>query len=340
MNISRFNWSKAALTLLALVLLVAVPAVAAENEKKGAEKVGTVVVEKTEVTKTEEAAGPPIPFHTTEGYGGILIVPTAYLVNPAPEGKIFGMPAASFIFLNIGKGRHLEAYNVSMTLWDRVELSFSLNRLDIDDLCHDINAALQRQEYMGSPAGDSDIHLLHFNARFAVLKEGEYDIPWLPAVTTGIHYKYNCDIDHLDHDLGNLLESIEIEHNSGVDFTLTASKTLKFLPRPVIVTAGLRSSEAAQTGLLGFTDDRRVFFEGSVAVLITDNLIAAFEYRQKSSRYDRIPSLIEEEDDWWTIDVAYIFDEHLTMTAGYVHMGDVLNHRANGAWGLRAKYEF
>jgi len=338
MNTRVLRWPKVLLwvALLAVVAMVCAPAVAAEKGKKDAEKVGAVVVKKTEAKETKEAApAPPIPLHTTEGYGGILVVPTAYIVNPAPEGEVFGMPAVSFIFLNIGKGRHLEAYNMSMALWDRVELSFSVNRLDLDDLSHDINAALRAKL-----AHDTAIRLLHFNARFALLKEGEYDLPWLPAVTAGVHYKYNCDIDHLDHDLGNLLELIEIEHNSGVDFTLTASKTLTCLPRPIILTAGMRSSEAAQTGLLGFTDDRRVFFEGSVAVLFTDKLIGAFEYRQKSSRYDRLPGLIEEEDDWWTIDVAYVFNEHLTMTGGYAHMGDVLNHRANGAWGLRVKYEF
>ena len=46
------------------------------------------------------------------------------------------------------------------------------------------------------------------------------------------------------------------------------------------------------------------------------------------------------EDDWWTIDAAYVVNKHLTVAAGYGHFGDVLNHEANNAWGLTVKYEF
>ena len=40
--------------------------------------------------------GPPLPFITIEGQGGGSITPMAYLVNPAPEGEIFGKPSVAF----------------------------------------------------------------------------------------------------------------------------------------------------------------------------------------------------------------------------------------------------
>jgi len=318
------------MTVAACALMIGGTAFAADD----AEKVGTVVMEKTEVTK-EAASGPPIPFHTIEGYGGVLIVPVAYIINPAAEGEIFGAPSGAFIFLDIGKGRHLEVYAVSMALWDRVELSFAASRLDIDDLARDINNTFQTKL-----TSESHIWMYNFNARLNLLKEGEHDLPWLPAVTGGVHLKYNANINHLDGDTMGTLKSRGMDSNSGIEFTLTASKTITALPRPVILTAGMRASDAINTGFQGFTDNHRILFEGSIAVLILDNLIAAFEYRMKSASFRHLDPLLGKEDDWWTIDLAYIHDEHLTATVGYAHMGDVLNHRANGAWGFRVKYEF
>ena len=48
---------------------------------------------------------PPLPVHNLEGVGGIVAMPTAYLVNPGPEGTKIGLPAASLLYLNIGKNR-------------------------------------------------------------------------------------------------------------------------------------------------------------------------------------------------------------------------------------------
>jgi hypothetical protein len=32
-------------------------------------------------------------------------------------------------------------------------------------------------------------------------------------------------------------------------------------------------------------------------------------------------------------------NRHLTLAAGYGHFGEVLNHQADGAWGLTVKWE-
>jgi hypothetical protein len=38
---------------------------------------------------------PPLPLHSIEGTGGILITPTAYLVNPGPKDSFFSNPGIS-----------------------------------------------------------------------------------------------------------------------------------------------------------------------------------------------------------------------------------------------------
>jgi len=37
--------------------------------------------------------GPPLPLHTVEGYGGVAITGSAYLVNPAGENSYVGKPS-------------------------------------------------------------------------------------------------------------------------------------------------------------------------------------------------------------------------------------------------------
>lgn len=128
-----------------------------------------------------------------------------------------------------------------------------------------------------------------------------------------------------------------------MDYTLTASKTLVHdltLKRPLIVTGGLRNSEASNLGFLGFGNDRHTTFEGSVAYLPTDWLLVAYEYRQKTSQYSEIPGLVEDENDWNAIDVSWIINKHATLVAGWGAFGTLANSTENGAWWLQFKYEF
>jgi hypothetical protein len=127
----------------------------------------------------------------------------------------------------------------------------------------------------------------------------------------------------MNTDLAGTLRAIGITDNDGFDFTLYASKMITALPRPVIITAGLRSTKAAHIGLLGFTDERQVVAEGSVCVLITDRVIGAFEYRQKPNEYRKVPGLVEREDDWWTLCAGYVFNDHFTVA------GKVLDKTGN-----------
>ena len=91
--------------------------------------------------------------------------------------------------------------------------------------------------------------------------------------------------------------------------------------------------------MAGFTDDYSFLFEGNVVVFITDRLALAAEYKQQANDYEPTP-LIKKSGDWWTIDAAYVVSKHLTVAAGYGHFGGVLNHDANGVWGITTKYEF
>lgn len=278
--------------------------------------------------------GPPLPLHQIEGNGGIFSTLSAYIVNPPRGGEPVGRPSVGFAFVDIGQGRNLEAFTLTESPLNRLELGYAYDRLDIGDLPAAVEKAADAH------IRDNEVDLHNFNARVQLLKEGEFDQKWLPAITAGAHYKHNETIDRINHDEGDLLRAHGIVDNDGVDFTLYGSKLLTFLPRPVLVELGGRATKGSHLGLLGFTDDYNFVFEGNVVVFVTDTIALAAEYRQKPNDFKPVGELIKPEDDWWTLDAAYVVNNHFTVAVGYGHFGGVLNHEADGVWGITTKYEF
>jgi hypothetical protein len=284
---------------------------------------------------------PPLPFHTIEGYGGGGITPFAYLVNPGEEGCLWGKPAAALTFVN-ARQKDLAAVTLSETLFGRVELGYGADRLGLGTLPGDIVNA-------GGPVlGESAVWLYNFNVRTLLVKENDclFGVK-APAITAGIHFKYNADIENINRELGGALSSIGYRRSNGEDFTLTATKTFPnlLLDRPVIASAGLRLSQAADLGFLGFGDAYHATLEGNVAWLPFDKLLLAYEFRQKTDPYGTIPNgtggfLIGGENDWHAFDVALVVNKHGTIVAGWGLLGNLANTRADNSWFLQYKYEW
>ena len=279
-------------------------------------------------------AAPPLPLHSIEGMGGILITGSAWLVNPAEDDSLFGLPSMGPTFANLGNGRNFEAYTLTETIGGRIELGYGFNRLDLGDLDTDIQAATTLD------IREDEVELHNFNARALLIKDGDFGQSWMPAVTLGLHYKHNSTVDDINDRLLGTLDAIGIEDDSGVDVTLYASKLFTSTPRPFFINAGLRSTKAAHIGLLGFTDKRKTLFEANFGVLVLDNLVIGGEYRQKPDEYTALPGLIEGEDDWWSAFITYVVNDNMTASVAYIHMGDVLNHEANDTYGVKFKFEF
>ena len=307
-------------------LLFAAPAANLEAQNTNAASATPAVEQKAE-------KGPPLPLHQIEGNGGIFSTLSAYLVNPPRNGEAVGRPAAGFSYVNLGHEVNLEALTITETPWKRLELGFGYENLGLGDLPTAIAHSV-------GPVINNSVTLYNANARLQLLKEGEFDQKWIPALTTGVHYKNNDGISQINNQLGGALKGIGIEHRDGVDVTLYASKMLTFLPLPVLLEAGGRATKGAWTGLAGFTENYSYLFEGNLVVFVTSNLALAAEYRQQPNDYAPIPGLIKSSGDWWTIDAAYVVNNHFTVAAGYGHFGGVLNHEANGVWGITTKFEF
>jgi hypothetical protein len=239
-----------------------------------------------------------------------------------------------FSYVNLRHDQNLEAFTLTESPFSRLELGYGWDRLGLGDLPLALrNAGIVNYH-------DDEVQLHNFNARFQFVKEGEYDQKWLPAVTGGVHYKYNDGISEVNNEAGGALANAGIKNHDGTDFTLYASKTFTQLPRPVLLELGGRATEAVWDGLGGFTSSYNFVFEGNVVVFVTSNLALAAEYKEQPRDYSAIGSLVRREGDWWTLDAAYVVNKNLTVAAGYGHFGNVLNHEANGVWGITTKWEF
>ena len=113
-----------------------------------------------------QAEGPPLPFHTVEGYGGGAITPMAYLVNPGAEGTVWGKPAVAFSSVVLGH-KNLQALTITETVFGRLELGYGVDRLGLGTLPDDIEDATTVD------IGKDEVWLHNFNARYLLLKAGE-----------------------------------------------------------------------------------------------------------------------------------------------------------------------
>ena len=281
----------------------------------------------------------PLPLHQIEGNGGIFSTLSAYIVNPPRDGEPVGRPSVGFAYVNLGADKNLEALTLTESPFKRLELGYGWDHLGLGDLPLALrNAGLVNYR-------QDEVQLHNFNARFQILSEGEFDQKWIPALTAGAHYKYNDGINEVRNEVtqgagADLLGSHGLSRKQGVDYTLYASKLFTQLPRPVLLELGGRATEAVWDGLGGFTRSYSAVFEGNVVVFVTGNFVLAAEYKEQPRDYQAIGNLVKREGDWATFDAAYVVNKHLTVAAGYGHFGNVLNHEANGVWGLTTKWEF
>lgn len=336
---------KKALGLLLVVAMVSAAAAAGEAKDDPSEtwlSVGEKLIAAGDAGETAAAGeapagdGPPLPLHTIEGVGGALTVPMAYLVNPGPPGTKIGMPSVSATYLNMGK-KSIQSFAVSQTFCRRFELSYAINRFDLGSFPRAVRKVtggalrVRRQE----------VNLHHFNARVLVIEENSFDLP-LPAVVVGMQVKVNGGLRGMDDSTNGTITGLGFDRSNGIDFTLHASKMFPTLAfgRPLILTAGVRNSQASNIGYTGFGDSCDTTVEADVACLVLDNLAVGYEFRQKNNPYDVADGILGDEDDWHAIRAAYIINANCTIAAAWGYMGPVGNTFGNCAWGVQFKYEF
>ncbi len=280
---------------------------------------------------------PPLPLHTIEGVGGALAVPMAYLVNPGPEGTVIGMPAVSLIYLNTSKRKDLTVLAITQTFWRKIEVGYALSRFHLGNLPFTI------AKTYGVITSRGDLFLHNFNARGLLLEENTFG-DWCPAVVAGVQIKYNSDMRRFDNDLAGLPTFLGFNKSNGIDYVLTASKTIPpdtFGLPPIILTVGLRNSQAANMGLTGFGSDHSTTIECDIVVVLSEDFAMGYEFRQREDPYTLDPlGLFGEEEDLHAIRCAWIINDRMVLAVGLAYLGNVANTDVPLAWGLELKYEF
>jgi len=308
-----------------------------EPEKKKEPVTAPETAKKEEPGKSQEPPKKPphlpLPLHTIEGTSGVFVTDTAYFAN-VPEKGWIGNPSVAAIAARMSHGRHLEVATLTTTFFKRVELGYSQMRFGLGEWPRDVEAMTGIH-----PLGRIRLHTL--SLRGNIIQEGEWGLKWMPAVTIGARYKYNEDIWRLNRQLGGAVRMLGVRDNDGIDYTITASKMfVGVLPRPFILSAGFRNTEAANLGLFGFTGRRTTNFEASGVFFLTDKLLFACEYRQKPDQLKRIPGLVGPEDNWYTAALGYIVNSHCIVAAGVGNFGNVANHREPFTPAIEIKWEF
>lgn len=278
--------------------------------------------------------GPPLPLHSLEGVAGGACTPMAYFANPGPPGTKVGLPSVSYTYLVAGT-KVINSIALSEVFYRRIEFSYAYNRVGLGDFPRDVRAAT------GFDIGRTHVNMHNWNLR-GILVEENTGCPWMPQIVGGVHFKYNQSTQNLDTRIMHGARGLGFERNNGVDYTIMAGKMFPkgFLGRPILANAGLRWTESAQTGWLGFGDTYRTNVEANIAWVPFDWLAIGYEFKQKQDPYHKLGNLVGDENNWHTVLLAWIINEHCTLAGVYGHLGNIVNGEENGGWGFQFKYEF
>jgi len=241
-----------------------------------------------------------VPLSNLEGVGGIAFNPLAYLAGAgasegkekegAAKGNVFGLPQFGGWYIHLDDvSIDWTTLGVAETLFGRVEVSYG----------HEIVAL----------SGGETLYKDNAGAKLLVLKEGK----WLPAVSVGALWK------HTTFDVPDGVE------DSGIDFYLVATKLIKELPKPVLLSGGVISTKGRTLGVLGFDEDRDEAWFGNIDVLPLENVALGFEYRQ-GAHFDDFKNA-----DYWNAHLAWFVNKNLTLVGAYVNAG---NHESSSEVGL------
>ena len=236
-----------------------------------------------------------------EGSAGGGIVPWAVIAGYGTRDQV----SATAFHTNLAIDNFtLKSNGVAVGIHDRLELSFSRQLFGLGTTVPGQsirqNVAGVKLKLMGDLVVDQDI--------------------WLPQVSAGMQYKNNLDT--------TVPRLIGARHDSGVDFYLSATKLYLagLYGRNVLANLTLRRTKANQLGILGFGGDKRDqyrhLWEGSLAVMLKDDVVVGVEFRNKPDNLSAF-----REDDFYDLFLAYFPTKSVSATVAYARLGQIADKR-------------
>jgi DUF3034 family protein len=245
-------------------------------------------------------------FSDLEGSGGGGLVPLAFITGYGTN-KSWGLNAH---FTNIQlQDFHLNSFGIAVGLFDRLELSFDRQLLNVT----------------GTALDGIGITENVYGAKLKLIGDAVYqqNSP-LPQIAVGVQYKRNGGIDDAGQaGLPGLVSPTQLgaRKDHGTDYYLVATKI--FLGESLVVNAALRYTEANQFGLLGFGGDRHSGYSfepgGTIGYLISRRFAVGAEYRSRPHNLT-----VDNESAGWDVFAGWAPTKNISLVAAYLNLGSIL----------------
>jgi hypothetical protein len=238
-----------------------------------------------------------------DGAAGGGLTPWAVIGSYATSGET---GATAFVTRARTQDYGLTTFGAAVAFKDRVELSLARQAFDAGVVVPDTTLKLDIVGIKVKLAGD------------AVLDADT----WMPQIAVGAEFK------RLDPGaaVGGVLDSVGAKRE-GVDLYVSATKL--FLAQGVLVIGTLRATRANQNGLLGFgAADRHGYRfkpEVSLAYLLHKTLAVGAEIRAKPDNLAFAGAAFREHA-WKDLFIAWAPSKHVSITAAYVDLGNLVGH--------------
>ncbi|BDU72795.1 DUF3034 family protein [Mesoterricola silvestris] len=227
------------------------------------------------------------PLVGLDGVGGIAFNPLAYVAGTPDPGSFVGKPVVGMWYISLGKAAiDWTTFGVATSLGKRVEVSYGFEA-----------AAVEKLE---------GIHKNTFAAKVLLLPENTGGA-WVPAISVGAKHKNTTF--HVSGDT----------KSDGMDYYLVATKLVTQLPKPVLLSAGVQSTQEQVTGLIGFNKERATIVYGNVDVILASWLCVGVEYRTGPD-YGKAGGNYKDAS-YYNIHAAYFASKQLSFAGAYTNAG-------------------
>ena len=237
-----------------------------------------------------------LPLNNLEGVGGVAFNPLAYPAEGGPlysigDTEVVSKPRFGTWYTNLGQPKiDWGSFSAATTFFKRLEVS-------------------EGYQYISwARVAGADFHKNNIGAKLVLLPENSFDTKFLPEISVGTIYKTTSD--KVIHDIG-----LTSNRGSGEDWYAVATKTITQLPLPVVLSAGVLSSEEVATGVLGFTNERRETAFANVDVVLPHGFAVGYEFKQ-GEEYDHLSNA-----NYWDVHVAWLANKNLTLVLAYADTG-------------------